>query len=38
MDKLPPRPEDFEDENGNVDWVAFHEAMDDYNLERDGLR
>lgn len=36
--RVPPRPEDFEDENGNVDWISYYEEAEEYELQRDGLR
>jgi len=38
LTEIPPQPEDFEDESGEVDWVRYYEACEDYELDRDGLR
>lgn len=38
LTEISPQPEDFEDENGEVNWERYYEACEEFELEHDGLR
>lgn len=34
----PPKPEDFKNEDGSINWIAYFEAWEEYEISKYGMR